>query len=188
MTSSASAAAGVTQLLEAWRAGDTAAPDALAGLVYGELRAMAARRLAGAWPRPLETTELVHEAFSRLLEKPLQAEGRSHFFRIAALALRQALVDAIRRDQADKRGGGMLNLSLGAAANLPVAGPESWLVVETALAELERQDERKCRVVELCFLLGLTNAEAAEVLSVSVPTVERDLRFARVWLADRLAS
>ena len=181
-------AADVTRLLAAWRDGDAAAPAALATLVYDELRAMAARRLAGAYAAPLQTTELVHEAFARLLERPLAAQDRLHFFRTAALALRQVLVDAIRRERADKRGGGAVNLSLGAAGDVAVAGPEAWLVVESALAELERESERKCRVVELSFLFGLSQQEIADTLGVSLPTIERDLRFARAWLKERLAT
>ncbi len=181
-------AEGVTQLLAAWRAGDPAAPDSLAVLVYNELRAMAARRLSASHPRPFQTTELVHEAFARLLEHPLAAQDRIHFFRTAALAMRQALVDAIRRHVAEKRGGGLLDVSLSAASDLSVAGPEAWLGVEAALAALELEDPRKCRVVEMSLLLGLTNDETATTLGVSVPTVERDLRFARAWLKDRLAS
>ena len=94
----------VTELLAAWRAGDRSAPEALAGLVYADLRSMAARRLAGNARMPLQTTELVHEAFARLLETPLKAVDREHFFRTVALALRQVLTDAIRRDRAEKRG------------------------------------------------------------------------------------
>lgn len=180
------AAASVTQLLAAWRAGDAAAPDALATLVYGELRAMAARRLAGSPQRPLQTTELVHETFARLLAQPLAAADRSHFFRTAALALRQALVDAIRRDGADKRGGGAIHVSLDQAAAVPAADAGAWLAVEEAMQALEREDARKCRVIELALLLGLEHAEIARILDVSVPTVERDLRFARAWLRDRL--
>jgi len=176
----------VTQLLAAWRDGDVSAPGALAALVYDELHGMASRRLAGPQPQPLQTTELVHEAFARLLERPLAARDRIHFFRTAALALRQALVDAIRRDQAEKRGGGVIRVTLGAAGDIAVAGPDTWLGVEAALQELEREDPRKCRVVELRLLMGLPQDEVADALGISVPTVERDLRFARAWLRDRL--
>jgi RNA polymerase sigma factor (TIGR02999 family) len=178
----------VTELLAAWRAGDPRAPDALATLVYQELRAMAARRLSGVVQRPLDTTELVHETFARLLEHPLKATDRSHFFRTVALALRQVLVDAVRRGQAEKRGGGVVQVTLGAAADVAVAGPETWLSVEAALAELEREDPRKCRVVEMSLLMGMAQSEVAEALEVSLPTVERDLRFARAWLKERLAA
>jgi RNA polymerase sigma factor (TIGR02999 family) len=183
-----SARSDVTRLLAAWRAGDAAAPDALASLVYEELRRMAARRLAGSLQRPLQTTELVHETFVRLLESPLKASDRSHFFRTVALALRQVLVDAVRRQSAGKRGGDVVWVTLDRARE--VAAPEShqWLAVEAALADLEREDARKCRVVEMSLLMGLSQQEVAAALDISVPTVERDLRFARAWLRERLAA
>jgi RNA polymerase sigma factor (TIGR02999 family) len=177
----------VTELLAAWRAGDAKAPNALAELVYNDLRAMAARRLAGAAPMPLQTTELAHEAFARLLQHPLKATDREHFFRTVAMALRQVLADSIRRVRAEKRGGDALIVSLSAAADLAVAGPETWLGIEAALIELEQLDARKCRVVEMSLLLGLEQSEIAETLGVSIPTIERDLRFARAWLRERLA-
>ena len=177
----------VTDLLAAWRAGDEAAPRALADLVYADLRAMASRRLAGGGAA-LQTTELAHEAFLRLLQKPLDAVDRVHFFRTVALALRQALIDALRRDHAEKRGSGLATISLGAAAGIAVAGPEAWFGVEQALGELEALDARKCRVVEMSLLLGLPQEEIAQTLGISLPTVDRDLRFARAWLRERLAT
>lgn len=176
----------VTQLLGAWRAGDVEAPRALAALVYDDLHAMAARRLHGGARMPLQTTELVHETFARLLEHPLHARDREHFFRTVALALRQVLTDAIRRDRAEKRGGGALTVSLSAAEHLAVVGPDTWLGIEAALAELEQLDARKCRIVEMSLLLGMEQREVADALGISIATVERDLRFARAWLRQRL--
>ena len=181
-------ASDVTALLAAWRAGDTTAPDTLASLVYEELRRMAARRLAGSSQRPLQTTELVHETFARLLEHPLKASDRSHFFRTVALALRQVLVDAVRRQAAEKRGGDAVWVTLEKADEISAAESHDWLAVEAALAELELEDARKCRVVEMSLLMGLSQQEVAEALEISVPTVERDLRFARAWLRERLAA
>lgn len=181
-------ASDVTALLAAWRAGDTTAPDALATLVYEELRRMAARRLAGSPQRPLQTTELVHETFARLLEHPLKAGDRSHFFRTVALALRQVLVDAVRRQAAEKRGGDAVWVTLEKADEVSAADSHDWLAVESALSELELEDARKCRVVEMSLLMGLSQQEVAEALDISVPTVERDLRFARAWLRERLVA
>jgi len=185
---SAERASDVTRLLAAWRAGDAAAPDALASLVYEELRAMASRRLASSAHRPLQTTELVHETFARLLESPVKAKDRSHFFRTVALALRQVLVDSIRRQQAEKRGGAIVFVTLGTDDEPSAADPHRWLAVEAALTQLEREDARKCRVVEMSLLMGLSQEEVAQALDISVPTVERDLRFARAWLRERLAA
>lgn len=181
-------ASGVTQLLAAWRAGEASASGDLATLVYEELRAMAARRLAAAGHRPLQTTELVHETFARLLEQPLKAVDRSHFFRTVALALRQVLVDAIRRQQAEKRGGDVVWVTLDTKDEAHGVDPQTWLAVEAALTELESEDARKCRVVEMSLIMGLSQQEVADALEISVPTVERDLRFARAWLRERLAA
>jgi len=177
-----------TRILAAWRAGDGEAPQALAVLVYDDLRAMASRRLAGAQRLPLQTTELVHETFARLLQAPMHAIDRAHFFRTVALMLRQVLTDAIRREHAEKRGGDVVMVSLSEAGGVAVAGPETWLGIDAALGELEKLDARKCRVVELSLLLGMEQTEIAATLEVSVPTIERDLRFARAWLRDRLES
>ena len=177
--------AGVTALLAAWRAGDERAPTRLAELVYAELHAMAARRLARTPRAPLQTTELAHEAFARLLGQPLDAVDRTHFFRTAGLALRQALVDALRRAGADKRGGDVVHVGLSQAGALDHPDVD-WMAVEHALAELDREDPRKCRAIELTLLLGLEQTEAAAILGVSLTTIERDLRFARAWLRERL--
>jgi len=177
----------VTRLLAAWRNGDEDAAQALAALVYEDLRAMASRRLGSGPVRALQTTELVHETFARLLERPLQVEDRMHFFRTVALMLRQVLTDAIRHDRAKTRGGDAVAVSLSAASDLAVTGPETWLGIDSALSELEAVDARKCRVMEMSILLGLEQADIAETLGVSVPTVERDLRFARAWLRERIA-
>src|SRR5690606_37636145 len=126
-----------------------------------------------------------HETFARLLEKPLKAEDRSHFFRTVALALRQALVDAVRRQQAEKRGGAAIWVTLADAEEISVSDTHDWLALEAALSQLEDEDARKCRIVEMSLLMGLSQQEVAEALAISVPTVERDLRFARAWLRER---
>jgi RNA polymerase sigma factor (TIGR02999 family) len=149
---------------------------------------MASRRLAGSMHKPLQTTELVHEAYARLLQRPLKPADREHFFRTVALALRQVLVDAIRRERAEKRGGDAVTVSLSAAGDLAVAGPDTWLGIDSALSELERLDARKCRIVEMSLLLGMEQKDVADTLGISIATVERDLRFARAWLRERLAA
>lgn len=184
----ASARADVTALLDAWRAGDARAADAFAALVYDDLRAMAARRLGGVHARPLQTTELVHETWLRLLQGTLKPVDRVHFYRTVALAMRQALTDAMRRAHAEKRGGDAIVVTLSAANDLAVAGPDSWLDLDAALGELDRLDARKCRAAEMALLLGLEQGEIAAALDVSVPTVERDLRFARAWLRERMSA
>lgn len=177
----------VTRLLIAWRAGDARAPDSLFNLVYQELKGVAARRLARLGAHVLDPTELVNEALLRLLGHASDAQNRQHFFKVAAAAIRCTLVDIVRRQQADKRGAGAVEVTLSHAGQAPTAAGDQWLEAEAALAALEQFDPRKCRVAELAFLVGLNRNEIAEVLAVSPTTVKRDLQFARAWLQERLA-
>ncbi len=177
----------VTRLLRACRAGDRDAPDALYDLVYLELKAIAARRLAGLGVRGIDPTELVNESVLRLLANTLEAENRRQFFMIAATAIRCTLIDLVRHQQADKRGGCAIAVTLSHAEQAPTPG-EEWLDVEAALDELGRHYPRKCRVLELAFLVGLNHQQIADTLGLSLTTVERELRFARAWLRDRLSA
>jgi RNA polymerase sigma factor (TIGR02999 family) len=192
MQGTAEATGEVTRLLGAWRAGDASASDALLRLVYAELKGIAARRLARlGGVAPIDPTELVSEAVLRLLGSTPEAHNRQHFFSIAAAAIRYALVDTIRHRQADKRGGGGVAITLSSAMaqiDTRVAAGEQWLEVEDALRALERHDPRKCRMIELTFLVGLSQQEVAQTLDVSLTTVERDLRFAKAWLREHLAA
>lgn len=187
----ASSAGEVTRLLGAWRSGDAAAPDTLLNLVYQELKGIAAHRLARLGAQVIAPTELVNEAMVRLLSHTLDAQNREHFFRIVATAIRYTLVDTVRRQQADKRGGGAVAITLSGVelwASSSTAAGEQWLEVEEALRMLEQHDPRACRIVELAFLVGLSQQEIANTLAISLRTVERELRFAKAWLREYLES
>lgn len=175
----------LTQLLRAWRGGEAGARDAVFELVYEELKAIAGRRVAMSRGR-IDTTELVHEAAFRLLGPGSEAQDREHFFRLAAQAIRYTLIDLSRRDHAEKRGQGGAAITL-SQAQAVVAPGAHWLEIENALTRLEALDARKCRIVELAYLVGLNQQEIADALDLSVSTVERDLRFARAWLQAELA-
>ena len=178
----------VTRLLRDWAAGRTAAAEGLFPLVYRELRGVAAnvlRRERGA--RTLETGELVHEAYLKLLSPGQVAwNDRRHFFNVAARAMRQVLVDRARRRQALRHGGDWATTTLAAAAELEVPGPEGVLELDRLLDALRACDPRQAEIVELRIFAGLTVEELAEVLAVSTPTVKRDWRMARAWLAAEL--
>lgn len=180
-----SPAGDVTRLLHAWNGGDATASNELFNLVYRELKGIAGRRLARMGVQVLDPTELVNEAMLRLLEGKPDAQNRQHFFCIAATAIRYVLVDTIRHRHADKRGGGVLEVTLSGADQVSAADNQ-WMDLEEALRALEREEPRKCRIVELSFLMGLNQQEIAEILDVSLSTVERDLRFAKAWLKDQL--
>ena len=172
--------------LAAARAGDTAAWNALYTRLYDELHRLARRVRAGRAGETLSTTALVHEAYFKLRPSAdLDWAGRAHFFAVAARAMREVLVTAARRRGTAKRGGDAVAVTFGDDLAQP-ARPDAVLALDEALARLATLDARRARVVELRFFAGLTAPETAAVLGVSVPTVERDWRTARAWLADAL--
>jgi RNA polymerase sigma factor (TIGR02999 family) len=177
----------LTALLNSARDGDHQALDAVFVRVYDELRRLAHRVRGGASNQTINTTALVHEAYLKLVPSPQRDwESRKHFFGVAARAMRQVLVDAARRRQSQKRGGGEVRVTFddqGAAAATRI---EELVELDDALRRLAALDERQVRVVEHRFFAGLTTQETAAVMELSVPTVERDWRAARAWLAREL--
>lgn len=158
--------------------------------VYAELRRIARRQLRRLRPgETLGTTVLVHEAYLKLAGRNGAAWlDRSHFFAIAARAMRQVLVNYALRQQAIKRGGRDRIVALDASAELPAPEPEARLLaLDGALDRLEALDERLARIVECRFFAGLTEEETAASLGVSLRTVQRDWKLARGWLHEELA-
>jgi RNA polymerase sigma factor (TIGR02999 family) len=175
-----------TCLLQDWRQGDARAQEQLFNLIYHELKGIAVRRLSKSAALSLNSTELVNESLLRLLERVPDAKSREHFFKIAATAIRCTLIDLSRRQYAEKRGSGVTPVTLSFADHQPVSDAQ-WLDVEMAFIGLDRQDPRKCRIAELSLLVGLSQEEIAAALAISLSTVERDLRFAKAWLRERLS-
>ena len=177
----------ITGLLAAWSAGDRAALDRIIPLVYGELRRLAHGRMLGERPgHTLQTTALVNEAYLRLVDvTKVRWQNRAHFLAVAARAMRRLLVEDARARRAQKRGGGVYLEPVGddEPGSSPALDVEA---LDDALDALARRDPRKARVVELRFFGGLTVEEAAAVLDVSVETVTRDWRLARLYLAREL--
>lgn len=179
----------VSELLQELRQGRRDAVNDLLPLIYDELRAMARRRLASAGHgRTLDTTVVVHEAYLKLFDRSrLSWHDRRHFFAVAAMAMRQIIVDHARRRQAAKRGGAMRRVDLD-AAEVPVEDRSSEiLALDEALTRLHEIDERLARVVELRYFGGMSVEETAEVLEVDPRTVTRDWRLARALLYRHLA-
>jgi RNA polymerase sigma-70 factor, ECF subfamily len=175
----------VTQLLYDWGRGDRAALEELLPIVYPELRKLAGKHLRSERAgHTLQPTELIHEAYLRLVEQQTpRFEGRAHFYGVAARLMRQILVDHARARLAGKRGGDRRKVSLDDAP--PVFADEhgaGLLALDEALGRLEALDPRKCRVVEMRSFGGMSAEETARALGVSVPTVKRDLRLARAWI------
>ncbi len=178
----------ITRLLRGLDPGDPEKARELLPLVYDELRALARAQVAREKPnRTLQATDLVHEAWLRVAgEHDPGWSGRAHFFDAAARAMRRILVEDARRRARLKHGGALERIVL-AEVEGELAGPgPDVLALEEALAKLEREDERKGRIVELRCFAGLTVEETARALDVSVGTVERDWRFLRAWLQEEL--
>jgi RNA polymerase sigma factor (TIGR02999 family) len=152
-------------------------------LVYGELRRMAAQRMAAQLPgQTLQATALVHEAWIRLHGgNGAQWNDRTHFFRAAAEAMRRILIDAARSKGRQKRDGGY-RIDLSSLDLATDAEPEALLVVQEALENFEALDATKSELVKLRFFTGLTLEEAADVLGLSLATAKRAWSFARAWL------
>jgi len=178
----------VTLLLQRWSDGDRRAAEELMPLVYGELR-----RLAGGYMRreraghTLQATELVHEAYFRLAGQQRAVwKGRAHFFAIAAQAMRRILVDHARRSGGRRRVESGDRRPIEDAGGVTLDCGEEILDLHRALERLAELSPRQARIVELRFFGGMTVSETAEALSLSVPTVVRDWRFARAWLRREL--
>lgn len=162
--------------------------DRLLPLVYAELRRAAEVRMRREAPgQTLSPTALVHEAFIKLAgQDRVEWQNRAHFMGVAALAMRRVLVNAAEARRAEKRGGQVAFTTFDEQVPGGGAAPEEVLALDAALEALAEHSLRQARVVELRTFSGMTMEEIAEVLGVSVPTVQRDWRFARAWLAARL--
>ena len=174
----------VTLLLSEWRGGNREALAALMSAVHGELRRLAARYLRGERRgHTLQTGDLVHEAFLRLVDqRAVDWRSRQHFFAIAATIMRRILVDHARGRAYSKRGGGLLRAVLGEVADVSSARQPDVVALDEALSELAAVEPVLAKIVELRFFGGLKNDEIAAVLGVSNVTVRRRFRVARAWL------
>lgn len=159
------------------------------GLVYAELRRLAASYLRGERPgHTLQPTALVHEAYLRLLnQRQVDWSNRAQLMGLAAVMMRRILVNHARDRIAEKRGGGAEHIPLTLAGEGIGAAEVNVLDLHGALTRLAELDARKGRIVELKFFGGLTTDEIAATLDLSTATVERDWKFARAWLSRELS-
>jgi RNA polymerase sigma factor (TIGR02999 family) len=175
----------VTRILEAIDQGDPTAADRLLPLVYDELRALAAARLAREKPgQTFQATALVHEAYLRLVggDDARPWNSRGHFFGAAAEAMRRILVENARRKRRIKHGGARRRVDLDEAI-LAIDGPaEELLAVDEALGRLAVEEPQAAELVKLHYFAGLTLDEAAEVLGISTRKGYRVWAYARAWL------
>jgi RNA polymerase sigma factor (TIGR02999 family) len=178
----------ITALLNRWRDGDRSAFDELMPVVYQELKVLAHafmnREREGS---TMDSAALVHEAYLRLVDQSrIQWNGRAHFFGAAARTMRRILVDHARERLAAKRGAGG-TVPLSDMLTVALEPDLDVLALNGALDELADFDADRVKVVELRYFVGLTIEEIADVLGVSVSTVQRDWNVARAWLYQRLA-
>ena len=177
----------VTELLRDWSSGRPDAAERLFDLVYPQLRKIAGALFRGERPENvLQPTSVVNELFIKLIrQRSLRFEDREHFYSLSARLMRRVLLDHARCERRQKRDGG---------TPVPLEEKLAWIDarqvefmdLDRVLDELEELDPRKCRMVELRFFLGFTAEETAELLSTSKATVDRELKFVRGWLYERL--
>lgn len=177
----------ITHLLNAWCQGDQQALEQLAPVVESELRRLARLYLSKEAPgNVLQPTALVNEAYLRLIEwSTVEWQNRAHFYAVAAKMMRRVLVNQAVAHHRQKRGGGAVLVSLTQAGGEADRSTDV-VTLDEALQSLAKFDDRKSRIIELRFFVGLSTDETAEVLGISSRTVHREWDLARAWLFREL--
>ena len=179
----------ITRLLHESQQGNKAAFDELIPVVYDQLYRLAGRRLSSERQgHTLRTTEIVHEAYLRLVNSDVAWNDRAHFYAIAAQVMRRILVDYAKSRNREKRGGEYEKVPLDSAMDLGVPSGSRLIEVNQALERLSARDERKGRIIELLVFGGLTYEEAASALGISEAALHRELKLAKAWLYRELSS
>src|SRR5687768_2786484 len=180
----------VTQLLTAIDAGDPKAADQLLPLVYGELRKLAVTRMANEKAgHTLQPTALLHEAWLKIAADGNEHfANRRHFFKAAATAMQQILIDIARRKQRLKHGANLIGDELHESRIAIAAPSEELLAVNDALAALALEDPEAAQVVQMRYFVGMTIPEIAAALDLAPRTVDRHWAFARAWLKRTIRS
>ncbi|CAM2069100.1 ECF sigma factor [Sulfidibacter corallicola] len=175
----------ITKLLSRWQENEPGAFEDLIDQVYAELRAIAHNVMSLEKNKPFQTTGLVHEIYADLGTKSgIDWQDRNHFFKIASIAMRRALIHEARRGKALKRDADLVS----ADETLLFSGcgtAEDWLLFDSLLRELELQDTCMAKIVQLKVFCGYTNQETADSLGISIATVKRRWSFAKAWIYKR---
>lgn len=177
----------VTQLLHAWQQGDLLARDRALEAMYAELLALARQRYAGQGQGTMQPVALVNESLLRIISSSPDYKDRSHFVAVAMLKMRSVLIDHLRAQSSQKRGGGhdqRVTLSLLTDPTPQGDSLAELMTLQQGLDRLGELDRRMASVLELTYFAGMSRQEIAVLLDVSVPTVDRDLRFGRAWLNE----
>ena len=177
----------VTQLLHAWQRGDLLARDQALEAMYAELLALAKQRYAGQGQATMQPVALVNESLLRIISSSPDYKDRSHFVAVAMLKMRSVLIDHLRAQASLKRGGShdeRVTLSLLLDPAPQGDSLAELLTLQQGLDRLGQLDRRMASVLELNYFAGMSRQEIAVLLDISVPTVDRDLRFGRAWLNE----
>ena len=180
----------LTQILCGGPGGAHQTIDQAFSAAYGDLCRLAGSVLSCLHAqRGLPATELVHESYLKMARgAAIRYESRGHFFAITARVMRQVVLDGMRRRRSTKRGSGEVPVALNEAIAVAPCMTVQQLELQQALQALHAFDPRKAAVIEMAGIAGMTNEEIAVALDISMPTVGRDLRVARAWLASYLES
>jgi RNA polymerase sigma factor (TIGR02999 family) len=177
----------VEQLIERIESGDSRAADELAPIVYEQLRQLAHRELANETPgHSLQTADLVHEAYLRLVGTDQEWQNRGHFLAAAAEAMRRILVDHARKKRSIKRGGKLSRVELNDAAAQLSPAPDEIIMVSDLLDTLGREHPLEAQLVKLQYFAGLSISAAGRALGISSSTAHRHWTFARAWLHEAM--
>ncbi|MFL6258247.1 MAG: sigma-70 family RNA polymerase sigma factor [Thermoanaerobaculia bacterium] len=179
----------VTKLLQDWSQGDASALEKLIPLVFEDLRQIAGRLFQReSEGHTLQPTALVSEVYLRLMDQhKVQWQNRKQFFGVAALMMRRILVDYAKGKHAAKRGSGALKVQLDETIAVPELRDIDVVALDEALTRLAEIDSRQEQIVDMRFFMGLSHEKIAEILDVSVTTVKREWRTARLWLFRELS-
>ena len=177
----------ITVLLRQWSDGNDQAFEALAPLVYDELKKLARsafRRERGG--HTLQATAVVHEAYLQLVNASVDWDGRAHFYALAARMMRRILLNHANARAAEKRGGDAIRVTFDEASIEDADKPKNVIDLDRALSALAEADQRTADILELHYFAGMTYEEAGNVLGVSQATAKRSLRFGKAWIRDHL--
>jgi RNA polymerase sigma factor (TIGR02999 family) len=192
LTPSAATAPSVTELLQRASSGEDGAANALFSRLYPEIKRAARARLAQSGDRHgLNTTALVHESFLRMADSEgLQGASRGQFFSYVGRVLRSVVVDHVRAESADKRGGdaagAMLTLSAADGVEAPISSAVELIALDRALVQMQQLDHGLYELLEMVSFAGTPLDEVAQLRGVSRRTVERDLVKARALMSELL--
>ena len=176
----------LTVLLQAWRRGDSDAFGQLIQRVQGELLRMAASRLRGVETPSLAVGDLLQETLVKVMQSPPAWQDRAHFFGAVSMAMRSVLVDHARARHTDKRGGDWQRVGYTVSEVGEESNIADLLTLDALLRQLAQVDPRAAEILQLTYFGGLGREDIAAVLSLSIATVDRELRFARAWLTTQL--